>query len=98
MQKITIDIIKNKAILKSDNKIKEIDKCNDELDAVIRALQEIKVPCKIIMSCSHPAIEKLIKEIDKSVHNINELAENCDKWKIVSILILMKKIRNISLT
>lgn len=97
MKKVTIDILKDQAILKSeDGKIKEIKNCTDELDACIKALQAIQIPCKIKLNCTHPILKKLLPEINKGVHNINQLAERYDKWQVLSLLILMKKIKNIS--
>ena len=97
MKKVTIHITNNKAVLKSDTgKVKEIKDCKDELDACIKALQAIQIPCKIKLNCHHPILKKLLPEINKGVHNINELAENYDKWQVLSLLHLMKKIKNIS--
>lgn len=98
MKKVIIDIFNDKAILNSDEKVKEVGKCSGELDAVIKALQQIKVPCKIKLNCDHPVLERLIPEIDKPLHDVNKLSEGYDKWQVLSLLMLMKKIRNISLT
>jgi hypothetical protein len=95
MHKVTIDIYDNKAVLRSADKIKEIDNCSDQLDALVKALSVIKTPCKIKLNCDHPMLKKLLPELDKGLHNINELAQGFDKWQVLSLLVLMKKLKNI---
>jgi hypothetical protein len=95
-QEVTIDIYDNRAVLQSENKTKEINNCSDQLDALIKGLSAIKTPCKIKLNCEHPLLKRLYPELDKGLHNINELAQGYDKWQVLSLLLLMKKIRNIS--